>query len=413
MKTRIPPLPLWVAWLAFPAALAAESPRVATLEVVTDRAAMGDGGNAWGGHQCRIVRTRDGVFTAFTVAGKDDMSREWRLAGRRGGQWTVLASGVAGREPVNLLASPDGTLHIIGWPQGRARHWSFRPSLDSGPAREDAVPGLTEGNWPYNSAGIDSDGRICVVSSEGEKPGILRWAIRQSGAEAWISGAANLDYRHCYTFVLPEPGGGLSLISTRDVLWETLGYVRPEDQFRYVLNAFGWWRTPDPTRDPLRRLVAAEEKPSRRDPVVLCSAQDAYLDTRGRLHVCYRRAGRGTGWGEEARYAVFSPEGKVLSDVKSPFTAGLYCRVFQDDRGRFYYLGSDGVIYRGGTDAVSFDDKTRLKLGRHLVGEPGFGIAAPRTGTPASHVLDMVFPTDVGAKWVYCRVLLRGDDGGR
>ncbi|MBN1558627.1 hypothetical protein JW998_00140, partial [candidate division KSB1 bacterium] len=38
-------------------------------EVVCDSAAVGDGGNAWGGHQCRIVRTRYGVFTAFTTEG--------------------------------------------------------------------------------------------------------------------------------------------------------------------------------------------------------------------------------------------------------------------------------------------------------------------------------------------------------
>ncbi len=85
------------------------------LEIVTDGAATGDGGNSWGGHQTRIVHTRDGVFTAYTVPGDGYTSREWRLAWRKeDGSWSVIAQGGAGREPVNLLASPDRTLNIIG-----------------------------------------------------------------------------------------------------------------------------------------------------------------------------------------------------------------------------------------------------------------------------------------------------------
>lgn len=67
------------------------------LEVVTNSAATGDGGNSWGGHQTRIVRTQDGVFTAYTVEGGGYFSREWRLAWRQDdGTWPVVAQGVAG-----------------------------------------------------------------------------------------------------------------------------------------------------------------------------------------------------------------------------------------------------------------------------------------------------------------------------
>jgi hypothetical protein len=66
------------------------------LEIVTDGAATGDGGNSWGGHQTRIVRTQDGVFTAFTVPGNGYTSREWRLAWRKeDGAWSVIAQGGA------------------------------------------------------------------------------------------------------------------------------------------------------------------------------------------------------------------------------------------------------------------------------------------------------------------------------
>ena len=42
-----------------------EFPVIDRFDVVTDQAAPGDGGNAWGGHPCRIVRTRFGVSTAY------------------------------------------------------------------------------------------------------------------------------------------------------------------------------------------------------------------------------------------------------------------------------------------------------------------------------------------------------------
>jgi hypothetical protein len=46
-------------------------PIVERVELVTDQALVGDGGNSWGGHQTRIVRTKDGIFLAYTVGQSD------------------------------------------------------------------------------------------------------------------------------------------------------------------------------------------------------------------------------------------------------------------------------------------------------------------------------------------------------
>jgi hypothetical protein len=388
-----------------------DGPRVTALEVVTTKAAVGDGGNAWGGHQCRIVRTRHGVFTAYTVDGRDDMSREWRLAWRRAGRWDIVASGLAGREPANLLASPDGALHIIAWPGGRAHIWSGKPAGTALEMQRQPVPALNEDHWAYGSAGMDRDGRIYVLSSEGESPGAFRWSSRAAAGGPWTSATVPLDYRHCYTYVLPGLNGSLSLVSTRDVKWETLGYVHPFGQFDYVRDSLGLWHSPDIQTKPLRKAASIEEKPSRRHPDVLLTAQiDALLDTKGRIHILYTRRGPGTGGDEELRYAIFQPDGNRLRDEKVPWSAGPFCRVFQDERAQFYLLGSDGVIYGGGSDGISFSSKTKLKLGRNQVEYSGFGISAPRTGTPPANVIDVVFPSAGGAKWIYFRVLLHGHE---
>jgi len=42
----------------------------------------------------------------------------------------------------------------------------------------------------------------------------------------------------------------------------------------------------------------------------------------------------------------------------------------------------------------------------HKVEYSGFGVAVPRTGTPPSHFVDAVFPSDQGRMWIYCRIVL-------
>lgn len=395
---------------AAPISSARDEPRVVTVEMVTDQAATGDGGNSWGGHQCRIVRTRDGVFTAFTVPGRDELSREWCLAWRGDAVWKLVARGPSGREPVNLLASPDGTLHIIGWPGGKARHWSGRPSGAKIVLQESEAPGLSDSHWPYGSAGINAHGRLCVVSSEGEKPGVLRWSTLDPANNTWSSGFIETDYRHCYTYVFPDANGGLSLVSNRDVKWETLGYKIPKDAFAYVFNSFGYWHTPDLAQSIPVKLASFEESPTKDEPMVICNAQsDAYMDTKGHIHILSHRLGSSTRGIDQLRYSVLSSDGRLLKDEVVPWSAGPMCRIFQDDRGQFCLLGSDGVIYSGGTDTVSFKNKTKLHLGGYMVKEPGFSISAPRGGSPPGKMIDAVFPANWGEKWIYCRIQLRGD----
>src|SRR4051812_6646464 len=74
----------------------ADRPAVEDVSVVTARAATGDGGNSWGGHQPRIVRTARGVFTAYSVpTAYGPLNRGWRLARRSSSGWRVIANGPA------------------------------------------------------------------------------------------------------------------------------------------------------------------------------------------------------------------------------------------------------------------------------------------------------------------------------
>ena len=379
--------------------------RQTKIETVTDNAVTGDGGNAWGGHQTRIVHTQDGIFTAYTVDGKDDLNREWRLAERQSdGTWPVIAKGKSGREPVNLMASPDGTLNIVGWPNGLATLWSGKPENSTVIMKETRIPNELNGNWPYNSAGIDANGDLCVVSSEGgEQPGGLFYVACYLPAKGkWVTQTNTLDYRFCYTYVFPGNEGQLSLVSTRDVRWQALGYKQPVGEFDYVYNAFGFWRTEDVLKDPLKRVYLLEDKPTEQGANVYLNAQeDAYIDTKGLMHILYKVQDESTNNQFINHQAIISPDGKVIDDEQLLLWDVDYARIFQDQEGQFYLLSSSGLLYPMGMEGTDPGIPIMLNLGGNQVEYSGFGVSVPRTGTPLSNVLDVVFPSDSGTEWLY------------
>ena len=95
------------------------------LELVSDATSVGgDGGNAWGGHQTRLVRTSCGLFTAYTVPGTDSFQHEWRLVQQTDDGWQIIAKGPSGRDPVNLLQGSDETIYLVAWPEGLPVIWA-------------------------------------------------------------------------------------------------------------------------------------------------------------------------------------------------------------------------------------------------------------------------------------------------
>jgi len=386
------------------------------LELVTDQAVTGDGGNQWGGHQTRIVRTADGVFTAYTVEGGGHLAREWHLAWRQAdGTWLVIDKGGAGREPVNLLASPDGTLHVIGFPNGIATIFSVKLKDGQWGMTQETIPGVsspTNPYWPYNSAGIDSEGNLCILASVGGETlgGKFQVACYLSTLGHWVSKVVPLDFRYCYTYVFPGPDGKLSIVSTRDVLWSALGYSQPQDAFDYVFNAVGVWNTEDFPAEPLQKTYLMEEKPSESHTYVYLNAQeDAYMDTAGNLHLLYHKQGQTTLGMNENHHAILSPNAELLADEVLPGNLGEFVRILQNMNGKFYMLGSSGLLYPAGEDGLTLGTPININLQGYVVEHTGFGITSPRTGTPLSNIMDVVFPSGDGTQWVYFQITLPDD----
>jgi len=391
-------------------------PTLERLELVTDRAVTGAGGNTWGGHQTRIVRTTRGVFTAYTVAGSGDTGRQWRLAERQPQGWRVIAQGPSGPEAVNLLADPQGGLRVIAWPDGLPRVWSIAESKGIITSRSAALPGpWVKTDYPYCGAGTDARGDLCIVGSTGEKPGQLRWAYRSAHDGSWKSEITSTDTRYCYSYVLPGANGNLTLVATQDVLWQDLGYAKPAGAFAYVFSGVTAWLSPQAVKEALQPTLVREEAPTPAFPFVQCSSAqgDAYTDTRGRLHVLYWLRGPSTKDYQRTRHAIID-RGRVVKDVELPVDTGHYSRIIQDATGRFYILsageGSSTLeVYPAvSEDGTALGPPIRLDLHGHRVTYFGLAVAAPRCGVPLADYVDGVFPSGAGASWVYFRVRLRG-----
>jgi hypothetical protein len=410
---------------------------VERVELVSDQALVGDGGNNWGGHQTRIVRTRDGVFIAYTTGESDPPGpwraysgtpRSWKLAVRKDGGWPVLAEDKSGREPVNLMASPDGGLHIIAWPGGAPHLWSGKPVGGAVTMKGGPIPGpWVVNNWPYGAAGISAKGDLALVQSTTEEvPGRFIWGCRPAGADRWQTGATAVKQRHCYTYVFPEPGGRLAFTSTRDVLTKDMGYDKSATghSLGYVFNRVGLWTTDDVLKKPTAELQIDESVPTKEFPeVAACgTCVDSYLDTKGRMHVLYYFLGADTKGQQRIRHAVVE-NGRILKTVQLPAETNAcfagpgdkagakptFCRMIQDAAGRFYLLGTTAIIPAAADseDGTALGRPVPLDLKGYPVEYSGIAVAAPRGGTPLADAIDCVFPTAAGKKVVYCRIRLR------
>jgi hypothetical protein len=415
---------------------AAMNPTVERLELVTDQAVVGDGGNNWGGHQTRIVRTKAGVFTAYTT-GKSDppgapwraydgAPRFWKLAARKDNGWDVIAEGKSGREPVNLMASPDGKLHIIAWPDGSPHLWTGMPSNGAVVMKGTPIPGpWSVNNWPYGAAGISLKGDMALVQSTTEEvPGRFVWGYLPAASNSWQTGTTPVKQRHCYTYVLPEGGGPLSFTSTRDVLWHAMGYEKSSTghSLGYVFNRVGYWTTDDVVKKPMTELQVAESIPSKEFPEVQAcgTCVDTYLDTKGRMHVLYFFLGPDTKGKQYIRHSIVE-NGRVARMVQLPEAISghfvgpgekdkdrpKYCRMLQDSTGRFYLLGATAIVPADSEDGTTLGKPVPLDLKNYKVEYSGIAVAAPRGGTPPADVVDGVFPTDDGRRVVYIRIRLK------
>ena len=402
------------------------SPSIDSLQLVTDQAepSMADG-NRWGGHQCRVIRNRFGLFTAYTSTQTHAslFPREWHLMQQTGGGWTQIAHAPSGKEPVNLMSGPDGQIYIVAWPFKTPVLWEAAPDKQGQLPFSNGtltmidwpVPGNWDPwHWPYNSTAIDDQGRLLILQTTTvHKPGEFRMSLYDPAKRALLrTFAITMPLRHCYTYILPR-GLELWMASIQDVrIRADLGKQPTKALEKFAFNAVTVWHSDDYTaRDPQAILYKESHYDEQDNPRADLRIQDAYLDTHGLLHVLYHYRSGETNHSGQMWHMVLDRSGKVLRDARRPGME-CYCRMIQDSRGRHYILcssGQGGAKIAAAIDeaGLEYTDFVPLDLGPYKVTYSGFAWADPRTGVGLSDSVDVVFPAGQGEQWVYFRLRLR------
>ncbi len=386
-----------------------------------------DGGNEWGYHKNRIVRTSDGnLYTVIQAPGTDDLHKEWQLFKRMGdNDWQKINSGVAGREPVNLLAGPQNELYIIGWPGGHPMMWT---STNGGATfTSQDIPGTWVTNdWPYSAASITPSGDIYLVQTVGgtgnccSAPGYFYWAYYKQSTGQWCSTkVTQYDYRDTYAFLLPTDSGQLTIVGAKTGNWANFGYTQPPAAggFNYVYKAVREWNTSNVDTTPLTDSMIKEVSQTSGD-YINAFQNDAYRDMSGRIHTLYTYRDASTGatadsTGTYTGYqAVADQNGTLVKNV--PLT-GIYfpntARMIQDTTGGYWIITAGNnntleVAQADAADGTSLNPYVTIPLGGYNSDGVTF-IAAPRNGSALQDFVDGVVPINNGAGWLYYRLRLR------
>ncbi|MDB4914895.1 MAG: hypothetical protein JWM95_2539 [Gemmatimonadetes bacterium] len=405
-----------------------QPPCVEAVEVVASGVGVpGDtlagAGDGWGGHQSRIVRMSSGeVFVSWLVPGRARNKAVWRVARRAGGQWDVVGTDMAGREPASLLRTPDDRLLVVAWPEGRPVLWTGVVQRHSVRWTREDIPGpwVTLDSY-YGAAGISVGGRLCVLESadaaKGQSPAFIIACRNTSrtGTRTWASVRRDLPKRFAYAYVIPEDSA-LFWVANRDVLWTELGLQRPSARGgAYVYNSIRLWSDSARTDGSLIEQVIRGEEPSRRGDFVYAFARDFVKDGAA-MHVIYNALGPDTRNGDYELRHAFIRSGRTLWDepLPSPIaTDDSFHRLILSGSHQLFWLfgmGSTVMIYPSqGEDGRYFEPGVRLDMRGHRVGYSGISVAAPRGGTPWSDRLDFVFPSE--GKVIYARIRLAETSG--
>lgn len=417
-------------WVAYPQQAAGNTPYLERLEVVTANAGSTDnsnGGNEWGYHKSRIVRTSDGnLYTVIQAPGTDDLHKEWQLFKRMGdNNWQKINSGVAGREPVNILAGPQNELYIIGWPDGHPKMWT---SVDGGKTfTSQGIPGTwVTTDWPYSAASITPSGDIYLVQTVGgtgnccSAPGYFYWAYYNRSTGQWCNTkVAQYDNRDTYAFLLPTDSGQLTIVGARTGEWANFGYTQPAASggFNYVYNAVREWNTSNVDTTPLTANIIKEVSQNNGE-YINAFQNDVYRDMSGRIHTLYTYRDASTGatadsTGTYTGYqAVADQNGTLVKNV--PLT-GIYfpntARMIQDTTGSYWIITAGNnntleVAQADPTNGTSLNPYVTIPLAGYNAGGVTF-IAAPRNGSTLQDFVDGVVPLNNGAGWLYYRLRLR------
>jgi len=386
----------------------------------------------WGGNMSRICTTKDGVYTAYMTgggAGETEIKPFTLFFKPHGSEkWKAVGTGESRGYAVITLAGSDGKVYVstIGNNGGTSvpAVYSYSPVNKEFVVAYDSNPTLY---FAYMAATIDNSGKITMILCGGSKPGGFRYLQFDTNNRKFGSSYdLKIDYRHCYVYLHIKQDGSLEFQAQRDTTYYDLGYPKIEgSSFDYVFDSIRYFKIEDFASKKLAAdIIVRRENPEDYQqtltsyPAVINNyTGDAHWDLDGRLHIFYTVKAKSNNWTTDTWHAIIQDD-KLIYNEKI-WTGATSLRMVQDSSGNYYLLkmsyGSRILeIYKSNSsDGYEFS-----RLGQFILPEAGLlqyaglSIAKAEGGTPASNIVDVIYPSRAsGAKhseeWNYFRVHLK------
>jgi len=216
----------------------------------------------------------------------------------------------------------------------------------------------------YSGACIDPErGEIYAVVNFGDgEGGAIGWTVFDMKTKEWSTPQLVwINYRHCYSYLLPDGNGGFHCFGQRDVraavIMTDVGlnvldaakkYHSHWQNASYVFDEWVYFHIPDPTKpeitvqEPVEKVVYEVLKGMFPDSHMA----DAFMDAEGYLHfVCSMQENITPGF--HTVHVVYDVSDGGFKEVKREnidFLSGpnrLYnARMYQDTTGAFYVVGA-------------------------------------------------------------------------
>ena len=342
-----------------------------------------------GGGQTRMVYTKSGVYYALftgtdnttTSGGEVPIGIDLIHVGKDGSARSVYHT----EQPytpsgpmVSVMADKEGTVWMYaGWQTGDTtclplrfmyNMWKYDPVTGTTTQYSENKDFRTKkvasyGSGGYSACAIDEEnGRIFAVVNCCDKPGYIEWALFDMNTCEWSEmHAVKLDYRYCYSYILPDGKGGFHIFGERDVVIESIktdngknvaSAARTLHSSWYdnnmLFDEWDYFHLPDPNVDefdakyPVEPATYEVEKglyPDNRS-----NSSDIMIDSKGYLHFIYKVA-ENVEYGHRVVHVVYDISGGAAVEVRrqqfdyaASSNTPYLSRFYEDTEGNFYVV---------------------------------------------------------------------------
>ncbi|MBQ3791806.1 MAG: hypothetical protein II797_01755 [Clostridia bacterium] len=350
---------------------------------------------------------------------------------------------------ISLMLDAKGNIWMYsGWTdEEKAQHtfvfdynlWKYEPETGKVTRFQNRIPYYfaycnSYGGGGYSTTAIDlENNRIFIICNIGNKPGFMEWLCFDLETETWSSPfGAQLDYRYCYTYILPDGQGGYHVFNQRDVQVTAVktDYGKNVESTsrqtftnwydnNMLFDEWDYFHVPDPYAEGVDAQFPVEaahyEYQKGLYPDFWANSSDILIDKDGYLHFFYTAHENNT-YGDRCVHVVYDPKDNMKEirrqtmDFAANSNTNYFCRMFQDTTGAFYIVCARS--YTNPLDieiwgAASSTDELKLLYAEFYPDSPievaGTAFAGDRNGCEMTDTMQLGYYS-YELKWYYLTI---------